>query len=69
MGAMAKKKHLLSLSVDRRELAQLRQGLDLLAAKHEFTVKVQPAASRDAIAATDSLQILRALEARLEELA
>jgi len=63
------KKDLVSLRVDRRELDLIREGLELVVKNREFTIKVQPASAEDAVAATDALVVIAALQAQLEDLA
>lgn len=63
------KKDLISIRVDRRELDLIRDSLTLLLKAREFTIKVQPASAKDAVAATDALVVIRALLSQLDGLA
>ena len=62
------KKDLMSIRVDRRELELIREGLTRVVKDREFTIKVQPASAEDAVAATDTLVVVRALQAQLDDL-
>jgi hypothetical protein len=63
------KKELIGVRVDRRELDLIREGLALVVKRREFTIKVQPASAEDAVAATDALVVIAALQAQLDGLA
>ena len=62
------KHDLVTVRLDRAELDLLVEGLDRVEKDREFTLKVQPSTSEDAVQATDALQIARRLREELSEL-
>jgi len=62
------KKDLISIRIDRRELELIREGLTRVVKDREFTIKVQPVSAEDAVVATDTLVVVRALQAQLDDL-
>jgi hypothetical protein len=62
------KKDLISIRVDRRELDLIREGVTRVVKDREFTIKVQPVSAERAVAATDTLVVVRALQAQLDDL-
>ena len=62
------KKDLISIRIDRRGLELIREGLTRVVKDREFTIKVQPVSAEDAVVATDTLVVVRALQAQLDDL-
>jgi hypothetical protein len=52
-------KDLISIRIDRRELELIREGLTRVVKDREFTIKVQPVSTEGAVAATDTLVVVR----------